>query len=50
MEKPKITKRNWEASDDKEIVIHEKISNYDKLVTKKINQEKIEKKVNKKVE
>lgn len=41
MEKPKITKRNWETVDNKEIVINEKISNYDKLVTKKINQENV---------
>ncbi|MGL5246548.1 MAG: ABC transporter ATP-binding protein [Mycoplasmoidaceae bacterium] len=47
---PKITKRNWETNDDKEIVINEKISNYDKIVTKKINQDNIAKKSNKKHE
>ncbi|MGL5640366.1 MAG: ABC transporter ATP-binding protein [Mycoplasmoidaceae bacterium] len=47
---PKITKRNWEINDNKEIVINEKISNYDKIVTKKINQDNIAKKSNKKQE
>ncbi|MGL4616870.1 MAG: ABC transporter ATP-binding protein [Mycoplasmoidaceae bacterium] len=44
MKMPNITKRNWEIDDDKEIVINEKISNYDKIITKKIDEENIVKK------